>query len=196
MGLYKVSAKKLERMRTEQIPGIQKKLSIASLSSEERGCLSAQLNLLHQRQAKLRKEMKHQSLMLYLYVAHKTGAKYVAWDGIEGISTRGTKGKLATAVTNMPKSKRLYDEFISWIDDLKKQGALPRYEDTVVVSPYTSRICSKCFKSTGKASRMVKRSVPWDEFECTVCGKRSNRHSNAAHVSALQLQHHIQQLSP
>ncbi|MHA1150468.1 MAG: hypothetical protein ACTSR8_19800 [Promethearchaeota archaeon] len=46
------------------------------------------------------------------------------------------------------------------------------------------------------ASKTLRQGIPYDEFECTECNKHSNRHSNAAHVSALQLQHHIQQLTP
>lgn len=197
MGLYKKTAQTLERIRTEQIPAIQRKLSVPdALSSGKRRRMEAHLTLLHQRQGKLRKEVKRQSLMVYLYAAHKTGAKYVAWDGIQGIFTRGTKGKLATAITNLPKRKQLYDDFLQWADDLKHQGILPNYEDTIVVSPYTSQICSECFKTTGRAARTLRKGIPWDEFECTICGKHSNRHSNAAHVSALQLQHNIHQVTP
>ncbi len=132
-------------------------------------------------------EMKRQSLMMYLYVAMKTGAKYLSWDAITGITTRGTHGALAQAVTYLAKRKDLFDEFVQWAEDLKERTLLPAYEQGIPVSPYTSQTCGDCFSLTGVQNRTRVSGIPYDEFQCKECGMVSNRHSNAARVSAILL---------
>jgi hypothetical protein len=138
------------------------------------------------------KEMKRHALMIYLFVAYKTGAKYLSWDSIGGISTKNKRGALARAITYLPKRKELFDIFSMWAEDLVAQGYLPALEDAIPVSSYTSQICGRCFKSTGKMNKTLSNKVSYDEFLCTVCGKHSNRHSNSAQVSAIMLQNHVQ----
>ena len=135
--------------------------------------------------------------MIYLYVAWKTKAKYVGWDSIGGISTRGKRGALAQAITYLPKRKVLYDEFRHWASDLKVQGFLPHHEATIPVSPYNSQACSECFQQTGKQEHSRVKDIPYDAFSCKRCGRNSqndpiiNRHSNSARVSAILLQNHV-----
>ena len=203
MHRYEKAHYRLEKMRCVEIPRIQTRLSSGKneigklLSVEKRGRLAAQLTLLHQKREKLTKEMKRQALMTYLYVAWKTSAKYVGWDSIGGISTRGARGALAQAITYLPKRKNLYDEFRQWANDLKAQGILPHYETTIPVSPYNSQTCAECFQQTGKQERSRVKEIPYDAFSCKRCGRGSqsdpaiNRHSNSARVSAILLQNHV-----
>ena len=143
------------------------------------------------------KEMKRHALMVYLFVAWKANAKYIGWDSIGGISTRGKQGALAQAVTYLPKRKGLYDEFRQWAADLKAQGLLAHYESTIPVSPFNSHVCASCFQQTGIQTRTRVNGITYDTFQCKNCGRSSqknmnlDRHSNSARVSALLLQHHV-----
>jgi len=197
MKLFEEAHNKLEKIRKQEIARLQRCLGTGldargrPLSLKKADRMKAHITLLHQRRENLMKERKRQVLMVLLYVAYRTGAMHVSWDGIVGIMTRGKKGVLAKAITYMPKQKELYDIFESWAMDLKKQGYLSNYIKTEVVSPFTSQVCGECYKRTGEMRRTLKKGLPYDEFECEVCGKLSDRHSNAAHVSALLLKHQV-----
>ena len=203
MHRYEKAHERLEKMRCVEIPRIQARLSTGKdklgglILAAKRGRLMTQLTLLHQKREKLTKEMKRHALMIYLYVAWKTKAKYVGWDSIGGISTRGKRGALAQAITYLPKRKVLYDEFRRWASDLKVQGFLPHLEATVPVSPYNSQTCAECFQQTGKQEHSRVKDIPYDAFSCKRCGRNSqndpiiNRHSNSARVSAILLQNHV-----
>lgn len=189
---------KLEKYRRWEIPNIQRKLDANTekdgrpLTPERNVRLRAQITLLHQKRGRVMKEMKRHALMVYLFLAYKTGAKYLSWDSIGGISTRNKKGALARAITYLPKRKELFDIINIWAKDLVAQGHLTELENIIPVSSYTSQICGRCFKSTGKTNRTLSNKVSYDEFLCTLCGKHSNRHSNSAQVSAIMLQNHVQ----
>ena len=197
--------KKLEAYRTKEVPFIQARLSKGldkkgkPLTEKKKGRLKGQLTLLHRRIQNIQEEMKRrQALMFYLYVAWKTGAKYLAWDSIGGLSNRGKKGALAQAVTYLPKEKALFDECRRWARDLKEQGLLPRYRDTIPVSPFTSQACAACFQQAGTLSRTRANGIPYHDFKCDACGRSTTsephltRHSNSARLSALLLQAHLE----
>ncbi|GAI32791.1 unnamed protein product, partial [marine sediment metagenome] len=120
MGLYEATYEKLEKYRKWEIPHIQSKLDKGvdgrgyPLTPKKAGRLRSQITLLHRRQECLMKEMKRQALMLYLFIAWKTKAQYLAWDSIGGISTRSKKGALAQAITYLPKSKNQFELFTEW----------------------------------------------------------------------------------
>ena len=189
---------KLEKYRRWEIPNIQRKLDTKTekdgrpLTPERNVRLRAQITLLHQKRSRVMKEMKRHALMLYLFVAYKTGAKYLSWDSIGGISTRNKRGALARAITYLPKRKELFDIISMWAEDLMAQGHLHMLKDIIPVSSYTGQICGRCFKTTGKMSRTLSKGIPYDDFLCTVCGKHSNRHSNSAQVGAILLQNQVQ----
>ena len=184
---YKKAYEKLEKLRKQEIPYLQKNLSIKRYSAKEFGRRKAQLTLLHRKRQNIMQTMKRQALMLYLYAGYRTGAKYFAWDGVQGISPRYKKGKLATAITYMPNRIDLYDNFISWASDLKIQGDLSNYRSTEVVSSFTSQVCGDCFAVSGKMNKTLLKVDLYDKMICKNCGKIVNRHSNAARVSALLL---------
>jgi hypothetical protein len=204
MQLYMEIYEKLEKFRKWEIPHIQIQLSTGRdkegkpLSSKKRGRLKTQITLLHCRRQKLTKEMKRQALMLYLYIAWKTKAKYLSWDAIAGISTRGLRGTLAQAITYLPKRKALYDEFKQWVQDLRDRGLLPHYQDAIPVSPFNSQVCAHCLQRTGAQSRTRVKGLPYDEFRCKSCSRSThrepeiNRHSNSSRVAALLLQQQVQ----
>ena len=130
--------------------------------------------------------------MIYLYTLHRTGAKHASWDAVT-VSTRGTRGTLATAITGMPKRASLLVEFETWARDLASAGVLPRFEDVTPVTPYTGRACDDCFAATGELRHTRKAGIPYHGFECTSCGKTGNRHEVSARISALLLKQIIEQ---
>lgn len=198
MGLYEATHEKLERFRKWEIPHIQSKLEKGvdnngyPLNAKKIGRLRSQITLLHRRQECLTTEAKRQALMLYLFLAWKSDARYLAWDSIGGISTRGKKGALAQAITYLPKGKNQFELFTEWAKDLANQGYLQAYKATIPVSPFNSHVCGACFKQTGKRARTRVKGIPYDAFQCRECGKASNRHSNSAQVSALLCQYQVQ----
>ena len=203
MKLYENAHERLEKIRKWELPHVQVQLSKGkdksgrSLSNEKKGRLKTQVTLLHRRRQRLMKEMKRQALMVYLYVAWKTRARYLGWDAIGGISTRNQRGALAQAITYLPKRKALYDEFRQWACDLKDQGLLSSFHEVIPVSPFNSQTCGHCFQQTGKQERTKVKGIPYDEFHCKNCGRNTqtdskiHRHSNSARVSALLLQKHV-----
>ena len=134
---------------------------------------------------------ENRSIMIYLYAGSQTRARYYSWDGITGISTRGKRGTLASAITCLPARKGLYERCLSWATDLKKQGFLPVFEQLIPISPFTSQACGPCFLATGKMKRTRKANIPYNAHECLKCGIRGNRHSNSAQVSALLVKKHV-----
>ncbi len=108
--------------------------------------------------------------MTYLYIGSKVGTKYYGWDSVGGVSTRGMKGHLAKAITYIPKSSKLFGEFLAWAKDLEAQGYLQNYKGTVLIQPYTSKVCAKCYQNTSKKKRTRDESKPYNDFTCTVCG--------------------------
>jgi hypothetical protein len=158
---------RLEKIRRIEIPNIMRKLDSGRGSPQKRGRWKGQLTLLHQRRDRVMTEMKRLALMVYLYMIYRTGARYAAWDGIQGISTRGKKGKLAIGITYLPKDKKLYDTFLEWALDLKEQEILPNYKETRIVTPYTSQYCSECY-TQGRGLRKTRaKTLAYDEYNCT-----------------------------
>jgi hypothetical protein len=192
MELYESTYEKLEIYRTCEIPNIQSKIDKNSNGKEDNskkmGRLKAQITLLYQKQQNLMKEMKRQAIMLYLFIAYKTGANYLSWDSIGGISNRGKSGALAQAITYLPKQKAQFELCKQWAEDLRTQQLLNNYKDIIPVSSFTSQICAHCFKNTGKLKKTLVKGLDYDIFQCKECSKTSNRHSNAAQVSALLLE--------
>jgi hypothetical protein len=185
---------KLEKIRRIEIPNIMRKLDSGKGTPKKRGRWKAQVTLLHRRRDRIMTEMKRQALMVYLYLIYRTGASYAAWDGIQGISTRGKKGALATGVTYLPKEKRLYETFLEWAKDLKAQGLLPKYQETRIVSPYTSQVCSECYIQGRGLRKTRANTIAYDAFKCTdpECGYTGNRHANSARMGALLLKQQIE----
>ena len=194
MELYERTYKRLEGYRKWDVPHIQSRLEKEIntngkvLNSKKAGRLKTQITLLYQKQENLMKEMKKQAIMLYLFIAYKTGANYLSWDSIGGISTKGRSGTLAQAITYLPKQKAQFDICRQWAQDLKEQERLVSYKDTIPISPFTSQICAHCVQKTGKMKKTLMKGIAYNKFQCKVCKKTSNRHSNAAQVSAILLE--------
>jgi hypothetical protein len=194
MKLFQEAYDRLEKIRKIEIPNIMRKLDSGKGTPKGRGKWKAQLTLLHQRRGRIMTEMKRRALMVYLYLIYRTGASYVAWDGIQGISTRGKKRALATGVTYMPKEKRIYDTFLEWAKNLKEQGLLPKYKEIRIVSPYNTQVCSECY-TQGRGLRKTRaKTTIYDVFKCIDpnCGYVGNRHSNSARMGALLLRKQIE----
>ena len=191
---FKDAYQKLEKIRRIEIPNIMRKLDSGKGTPQKRGRWKAQVTLLHQRRDRLMTERKRLALMVYLYLIYRTNASYATWDGIQGISTRGKKGTLATGITYLPKEKDLYELYLEWISDLKEQGLLLNYKETRVITPYTSQACSECY-AQGRGLRKTRaKNIAYNEFKCTDpdCYYVGNRHSNSARMSALLLKHQIE----
>ena len=189
MEQYQNAYKKLEHLRKVQIPRLQRKLAKGKKHIPRNERLIRQLTLLHRKRERVMKEAKRAALMVYLYAAYRTKAQYLAWDNSQGISTRGTRGVLATAITYMPKRLALFTEFTEWAHDLKSLGYLPEYKATEPVSPYTSRICGECFSKHQTPTRSLENTKDYNRKKCKQCGRTVDRHANAARVGALLLKH-------
>ena len=188
---YKKAHEKLEKYRKVEIPHLQRNLTSRRYTKKELGRRKAQITLLHRKRQNIMNEMKRRALMVYLYAAYRTGAKYIGWDTAQGISTRGTRGALATAITYMPNRKALYDEFVLWAENLRTLGFLSEYISTEPITPFTSRICAECFQNTGAMKRTLVQNENYHTVECSVCKWCGNRHHNSARLNALLLQQYI-----
>ena len=185
------AARRIQALRIE-IARVQHAIAAATANAVDAGRQQGQLALLHQRVARVRDDANRHVLMMYLYVVHRTGAKHASWDAI-AVSTRGTKGTLAIAITSMPKRAGLHAEFETWARDLASAGLLPGFEDVTLVTPYTGGICDDCFAATGELRRTRKAAIPYHAFECTSCSKVGDRHVVSARVAALLLKRNIEQ---
>ena len=187
------SARRIHALRVE-IARVQHAIAAAVANGVDAGRQQGQLALLHRRVARVRDDAERHVLMIYLYVVHRTGARHASWDAV-AVSTRGTRGTLATAITGMPKRAGLLAEFEAWARDLASAGLLPRFEDVTPVTPYTGGTCDDCFATTGELRRTRKAGIPYHAFECTSCGKASDRHQVSSRVAALLLKQIIEQKS-
>ena len=151
----------------------------------------AQVTMLHKRLARLRVDAERRVLMVYLYAVHRTGAVHTSWDSVE-VTTRGTRGILANAITWMPKRRDLMAEFEAWAFDLVDSGKIERFEGVIPVSPCTGNVCDDCFACTGEMRRTRKTGIPYHAFECTACGRQGDRHQVSARAAALLLQRAMQ----
>ncbi len=175
-----------------EIARVQHAIDAATASGIDAGRQLGQLAMLHQRIARVRGDAERHVLMIYLYALHRSGAKHASWDAIT-VSTRGTKGTFATAITGMPKRAGLLADFETWARDIATAGLLPHFEDVTPVSPYTGQACDDCFSRTGELRRTRKAGTPYHEFECTLCGKVGGRHPVSARVAALLLKQIVEQ---
>ena len=148
-------------------------------------CINNRIGTIHAQQDR---DIVH----LYAYLAYRIGAKHVGWDGID-VTTRGTRGKLAKAVTYMPKRKGLYHEFSETCSDLAAENLLPNLEGIHVANPYTSQVCDECLAKTGVAKRTRDPSTSYHRFKCTACGHEGDRDQVASRSSALLLKRDIEE---
>jgi hypothetical protein len=185
------AARRISALRVE-IARLQRAIATRVAIGRDTGRQQAQLAMLHGRVARLRADAERRVLMVYLYALHRTGAKHASWDAVS-VSTRGTKGTLAIAITGMPKRAGLLAEFEAWARDLASTGVLPRFEDVTPVSPYTGQVCDDCMARTGELRRTRRAGTLYHEFECTSCGKVGGRHPVSARVAALLLKQIVEQ---
>nr|MDO8115439.1 hypothetical protein [Candidatus Sigynarchaeota archaeon] len=151
----------------------------------------AQHELLGKRVADLKAQVDKAVVLLYAYMIRRTGAKHVGWDKVE-VTNRGTRGKLAKAVTSMPKRKDLKEECAGLCADLQDAGFLPSFQMLHVSPPYTSQVCDACFARTGIPHQSRDPAAPYQEFKCNICGSKTTRHVASARSAALFLQRAIE----
>jgi len=194
LGPVEAAARRIHALRVE-IARLQRAVDTAIARGENAGRKRAQLAMLHDRIGRLRADAERHVLMIYLHALHRTGARHASWDAV-AVSTRGTRGSLAIAITTMPKRAGLLAEFKAWARDLVAAGLLPRFEDVTLVSPFTGQACDECFARTGELARTRKPGTPYHEFACTACGKVGDRHQVSARVAALLLKRAIENAAP
>ncbi len=185
------AARRIHALRVE-IARVQHAIATATANGVDAGRQQGQVSLLHQRIARVREDAERHVLMIYLYVLHRTGAKHASWDAV-AVSTRGTRGTLATAITSMPKRAGLMAAFETWARDIASAGLLPRFKDVRPISPFTGGVCDDCLAATGELQRTRKTGIPYHEFECVSCGKAGDRHQVSARVAAQLLKRIVEQ---
>jgi hypothetical protein len=192
---FDAAGKKLEIQRKVEIPNIQRKLASGRGSHKLQGRWKTEITLKHHRRKCVLADMRdRKALMVILYIVYRTGARYIAWDAVQGIATLGKKGDLAVSVTNMPKKKALFDLFVEWAEDLRAQGLLPYYRETRLVPPVSRDFCAQCFvEGRGLRKTRAPESL-WDEFICAdlACGYRGSSHANSARLAALLLKNQVE----
>ena len=169
----------------EMTRGKERREKLHGRQVTELQCINNRIGTVHAQQDR---EMVH----LYAYLVNRIGAKHVGWDGID-VTTRGTSGTLARAVTYMPKRKGLYHEFSETCGDLAAENLLPNLEGIHVANPYTSQVCDECLLKTGVAKRTRDSSTPYHRFKCTACGHEGDRDQVASRSSALLLKRDIEE---
>ena len=188
MDIFERSRLKLEKIRTIEIPNINRKINRDTSDTKKTNRQKFQLTMLHARRQRIMKEMKRRALLIYIYCVYKTGAKFVGWDGLT-MDTRGKNGKLPVEITYMPLRQELFYEFSDWAKDLQEEGFLKNFDEIVFIPPVSSDYCSEHVKNGLGLKKTRDKSAPYHEFRCTdpACGYISDRHSNAARVGAIML---------
>jgi len=188
-------ARRLEWHRRWEIPRIQRKLAKGRGTMRQQGRRKTQITMLYQRRKRVLREWRNRRpLMVYLYGLYRTGAKYAAWDAVQGISPRGRAQRLTLSITTMPKRQELYTRFTQWAEDLRQQGLLPHYQETVCITPKSRKICAKCYAEGRGLRHTRKEGTTWDEFICTDphCGFVGSSHTNSARLAALLLKDQLE----
>ena len=160
--------------------------------------INTEISLLYRKRKNITKETKLHLPMAYLYLAYLTDAKYLSWDNLFNIDTKGKKRELAEAITLMPKNKDQFNYITTWANDLKNAGFLERFVRMLPVSPYTSEYCASCYLRTGGLKKSRKKGISYHEFECTdldCSSPRSlSRHHNASNMACIFLKNTVESL--
>lgn len=161
-------------------------------SNKKHNRQATELQLVNKRIGTIHTQADQDVVLLYAYLTYRIGARHAGWDGIS-VTTRGTRGSLAKAVSYMPKHKGLMDEYSMTCGDLARENFLPDLEGIHVAYPYTSQICDECLAKDGIARRSRDPSIGYHEFRCTACNQQGDRDHVASRVSALLLKREIEQ---
>jgi predicted RNA-binding Zn-ribbon protein involved in translation (DUF1610 family) len=156
------------------------------------GRRQTEITNLHHKRGKIMQTYNQRGLMGYLYALWQAQARHVAWDGIEGITSRGKKGDFAVAIQSLPNNRDQYALFHDWLDDLKHLKFLSPETQIHVVSPFTSAVCPRCYAKTGTRNKHRDKETAYHEFNCKECSYTGNRHSTAAMVEAVEMKHLIE----
>ncbi|MHA2368399.1 MAG: hypothetical protein ACXADX_06235 [Candidatus Hodarchaeales archaeon] len=181
---------KLELFRQKLIPALQRNL--IRKKDGKNGRRKTEITNLHNKRGKIMHEYNQRVLMVYLYAIWKAHARHVAWDGIEGLTSRGKKGAFAAAVQSLPNNRDQFALFHDWLDDLQHLKILLPETQIHVVSPFTSAVCPLCYAKSGKRNKNRDKTTTYHEFKCKQCGYTGNRHSTAAMVEAVDMKHTIE----
>jgi hypothetical protein len=166
-------------MKVAYTPELLRKCVNPVVSREIRS-LALKHKLLGRKQRNIFRDALIKVAMIYTYVARKTRASHFGWDDISEMSTKGLTGRLASAVSYLPRQDGLKGLLEEWLEDFH----LPR--EVREVDARTSHICSKC---RGKMQEIEGR---YHLMRCSKCNRAANRHENAASVSAQSLKQRIE----
>lgn len=177
----------IDHLTHKEIPLLQRKKQKLQKKSKSSNRIDPQITLLHKRITHLRKEAHFLGIMNLIYLIKKSEAKYVQWDGVEGITHRGVSGSLAKAITGMPKSESFYKIFVEWLKDAYPLRNSP---DVIVLPPPRSMVCPDAYKLTGTQSKTAQPSpLGYDFIICN--GKTWSRHGASASIGSLMLKNYI-----
>ncbi len=136
-------------------------------------------NLLEVKQSNIFRDALIKICMIYSYAAKKTSVTYFAWDDISEMSTKGLTGRLASAVTYLPRIDGLKGLFKEMLEDFGLN-----FNNIYETDARTSSICAECGSRTDSLK---------EDYHTVRCdnGHEKNRHENAARVSAQSLEKRV-----
>ena len=193
MDRFDEAYKKVENQRKNEIPRLMRQVALTKDKQKVKR-QEAEITLLFNRIHRILETMEMRSLMVYLYVMHRTGAKYIGWDGIQDLETRNKKGTLATAITYMPTKRALLDTMYSWIQDLIREDFLENFQEIRLEEPVSSDYCPVCLSKGRGRKKTRKEDTNYHVFECSdpLCNYKGNRHSASSWVGAILMKmHHL-----
>ncbi len=163
-------SKRIVRLRDVVLPRLTRKRAKYERQSKKRMSykLKKEIVMVHARIARLKTELDRGCGRLLAEVVYEYRPEVIGYEmSISKMSTRGTRGALAKAITHMPKRLEAIMEYTLEVLDVKgvtveTKGVAPR------VSTHVN--CGGRLRTTDD----------WDTLRCNECGERVNRHHNAA----------------
>ena len=137
-----------------------------------------ELGLVHDRLRRLKRELDRECYKLLVRVVWRHRPRVICFEECLGpghsMTTRGTRGALAKAITHMPK--RLAPILEAALRVLEERG----------VSVELVTVPAKVKSHRGCGGRLKPVPGNWDVFRCNLCGELMNRHHYTAREYSLR----------
>lgn len=161
-------------LRDTEIPRVSRARSKVEARGDVKRAfkLKKELGLLHSRMERLKTDLDRVCGRELARVLVREGARVVGYESSIGdLTTQGTRGALAKAITHMPKRVRPILKYVEGVMHEKGNSI-----EMIGVNPRVSRhvLCG---------GRLLKTSS-WDVLTCEECGETVNRHHHAAKTYA------------
>jgi hypothetical protein len=163
-------SKRIVRLRDVVLPRLARKRAKYERLNKKRMSykLKKEIAMVHARVARLKAELDRACGRLLAEVVYECRPEVIGYEmSVSKLSTRGTRGALAKAITHMPKKLEVIMEYTLEVLDVK--GV------TVEIKGVAPRVGTH----VNCGGRLI-NTDGWDTLRCDECGERVNRHHNAA----------------